>query len=137
MDYKWLNNRHFGYLETKITNFKILGTHLGTTLGHCRLILETETEPGTKSCFHYLCCHHHNPPSPNIYPRHFPRKPGVAKIKSVNNSYVIKQGTRCGHTATRSCLIDLTYLLTILFYIIKLTPPQMWFNSTFPLLLLN
>ena len=49
------NNRHFGYLETKITDFKILGTRLGTTLRHCRLILETETEPGTKSCFHYLC----------------------------------------------------------------------------------
>ena len=25
------------------------------TLHHCRLILETETESGTKSCFHYLC----------------------------------------------------------------------------------
>ena len=36
------NNRHFR-------------TRLGTTLGHCRLILETETEPGTKSCVHYLC----------------------------------------------------------------------------------
>ena len=49
------NNRHFGYPETKITYFKILGTRLGTTLHHCRLILETEMEPGTKSCFHYLC----------------------------------------------------------------------------------
>ena len=49
------NNRHFGYPEKKITNFKILGTRLETTLHHCRLILETETEPGTKSRFHYLC----------------------------------------------------------------------------------
>ena len=39
----------------KITNFKILRTRLGTTLHHCRLILETETEPGTKSRFQYLC----------------------------------------------------------------------------------
>ena len=49
------NNRHFGYPETKITNFKISGTRLGTTLRYCRLILETETEPGMKSRFHYLC----------------------------------------------------------------------------------
>ena len=49
------NNRHFGYPETKITDFKISGTRLGTTLHHCCLILETETEPGMKSCFHYLC----------------------------------------------------------------------------------
>ena len=49
------NNRHIGYPETKITDFKISGTRLGTTLRHCRLILETETEPGTKSRFHYLC----------------------------------------------------------------------------------
>ena len=49
------NNRHFRYPETKITNFKISGTRLGMTLYHCRLILETETEPGTKSRFHYLC----------------------------------------------------------------------------------
>ena len=49
------NNRHFGYPKTKITDFKISGTHLGTTLHHCRLILETEKEPGTKSRFHYLC----------------------------------------------------------------------------------
>ena len=49
------NNRHFGYPETKITDFKISGTCLGTTLYHCRLILETETVPGTKSRFHYLC----------------------------------------------------------------------------------
>ena len=49
------NNRHFGYPETKITDFKISGTGLGTNLHHCRLILETETEPGTKSSFHYLC----------------------------------------------------------------------------------
>ena len=26
-----------------------------TTFYHCRLLLETETEPGTKSRFHYLC----------------------------------------------------------------------------------
>ena len=38
---------NFGYPETKITDFKISGTRLGTTLHHCRLILETETEPGT------------------------------------------------------------------------------------------
>ena len=49
------NNWHFGYLETKITDFKISVTRLGTTLHHCRLILETEMEPGTKSRFHYLC----------------------------------------------------------------------------------
>ena len=49
------NNRHFGYPETKITDFKILGTRLGTTLHHCRLILETKTESGTKSRFQYLC----------------------------------------------------------------------------------
>ena len=49
------NNRHFGYPETKITDFKISGTRLGTTLPHCCLILETETEPGKKSCLHYLC----------------------------------------------------------------------------------
>ena len=49
------NNRHLGYSETKLTDFKISGTRLGTTLCHCRLILETETEPGTKSRFHYLC----------------------------------------------------------------------------------
>ena len=48
------NNRHFRYPETKITDFKISGTRLGTNLRHCRLILETETEPGTKSRFHYL-----------------------------------------------------------------------------------
>ena len=53
--YPLFNNRHFGYPETKITDFKISGTRLGTTLRYCRLILETETEPGTKSCFHYLC----------------------------------------------------------------------------------
>ena len=46
--------RHFGYPEMKITDFKILGTNLGTTLRLCRLILETETEPGMKSRFHYL-----------------------------------------------------------------------------------
>ena len=55
------NNRHFGYPEMKITDFKISGTRLGMTLHHCRLILETETEPGKKSSFHYLCikasCH--------------------------------------------------------------------------------
>ena len=39
------NNRHFGYPETKITDFKISGTRLGTTLHHCRLILEMKTEP--------------------------------------------------------------------------------------------
>ena len=49
------NNRHFGYPETKITDFKISGACLGTTLRYCRLILETETETGTKSRFHYLC----------------------------------------------------------------------------------
>ena len=49
------NNRHFGYPETIITDFKISGTRLGTTLRYCRLIFETETEPGTKSRFHYLC----------------------------------------------------------------------------------
>ena len=49
------NNRHFRYPETKITDFKISGTRLGTTLRLGRLILETETEPGTKSRFHYLC----------------------------------------------------------------------------------
>ena len=49
------NNQHFGYPETKISDFKILGTHLETTLRNCRLILKTETEPGTKSRFHYLC----------------------------------------------------------------------------------
>ena len=48
------NNRHFGYPETKITNFKISGTRLGTTLHLCHIILETETEPGTKSRFQYL-----------------------------------------------------------------------------------
>ena len=32
-----------------------MGTRLGTTFHHCRLILEMETEPGTKSRFHYLC----------------------------------------------------------------------------------
>ena len=53
---KTKKNRHFGYPETKITDFKISGTRLGTTLRNCRLILETKTEPGTKSCFHYLCC---------------------------------------------------------------------------------
>ena len=51
-----INNRHFGYPETKINDFEISGTRLGTTLRHCRLILETDTEPGTKSRFHYLCC---------------------------------------------------------------------------------
>ena len=50
------NNRHFGYPETKITDFKISGTRLGTTLHHCRLVLEMETEPGTKSRFHYYLC---------------------------------------------------------------------------------
>ena len=49
------NNRHFGFPETKITDFKLLGTRLGTTLHHCRLILEMETESGTKSRFQYLC----------------------------------------------------------------------------------
>ena len=49
------NNRHFWYPETKITDFKILGTRLGTTLRNCRLVLETEMEPRTKSRFHYLC----------------------------------------------------------------------------------
>ena len=39
----------------KITDLKISGTWLGTTLRYCRLILETETEPGMKSRFHYLC----------------------------------------------------------------------------------
>ena len=39
----------------KITDFKILGTRLGTTLHHYRLILEMETELETKSRFHYLC----------------------------------------------------------------------------------
>ena len=32
-----------------------MGTRKETTFYHCRLILETETEPGTKSRFHYLC----------------------------------------------------------------------------------
>ena len=49
------NIQHFGYPETKITDYKISGTRLETTLRYCRLILETETEPGTKSHFHYLC----------------------------------------------------------------------------------
>ena len=52
--YPLFNNRHFGYPETKITDFKISGTRLGTTLRYCRLILETETEPGMKSRSHYL-----------------------------------------------------------------------------------
>ena len=30
------------------------------TFCHCRLILEMETEPGTKSRFHYLCLEHHH-----------------------------------------------------------------------------
>ena len=45
----------------KITDFKISGTRLGTILHHCRLILETETEPGTKIRFHYLCLPVYNP----------------------------------------------------------------------------
>ena len=49
------NNQHFGYPGTKITDFKISGNRLGTTLRHCRLILEMEMELGTKSRFHYLC----------------------------------------------------------------------------------
>ena len=36
---------------------QILGTRLGTTFHNCRLFLETETDPGTKSCFQYLCVH--------------------------------------------------------------------------------
>ena len=36
-------------------NENISDTRLGTTLHHCRLILETEMESGTKSRFHYLC----------------------------------------------------------------------------------
>ena len=39
----------------KINDFKFLGTRFGTTFQHCRLILKTETEKGTKSRFHYLC----------------------------------------------------------------------------------
>ena len=49
------NNRDFGYPEMKITDFKLSGTRLGTTLHHCCLILEMEMESGTKSRFHYLC----------------------------------------------------------------------------------
>ena len=51
----FVNNRHFRYPETNITGFKLSGTRLRTTLHHCRLILETETESGTKSRFQYLC----------------------------------------------------------------------------------
>ena len=49
------NKRHFGYPETKITELKLSGTRLGMTLYHCHLILETETESGMKSRYHYLC----------------------------------------------------------------------------------
>ena len=49
------NNRHFRYPKMKITNFKLSGTRLGMTLHHCHLMLETETESGTKSRFQYLC----------------------------------------------------------------------------------
>ena len=41
--------------KRKETNFYFSGTQKETTFHHCRLILETETEPGTKSYFHYLC----------------------------------------------------------------------------------
>ena len=40
----------------RLRGFYISGTRKETTFYHCRLILETETEPGTKSRFHYLCC---------------------------------------------------------------------------------
>ena len=39
----------------KRNDFYFSGTRKEMTFYHCSLILETETEPGTKSCFHYLC----------------------------------------------------------------------------------
>ena len=52
---KTKNNRHFGYPETKVTDFKFLSTRLGTTFHNCCLFLEKETDLGTKGRFQYLC----------------------------------------------------------------------------------
>ena len=40
--------------KRKETTFIFSGTQKETTFYHCRLLLETETEPGTKSRFHSL-----------------------------------------------------------------------------------
>ena len=46
-------------LDVKNVSFRNNRKRKETTFYHCRLLLETETEPGTKSRFHYLCLEVH------------------------------------------------------------------------------